>query len=69
MDETILPTEEIFEAAFNFHRKKLFHLCYGYLETLKFPLINSILNYRAWVQYYLLVREENEVMLQKLQRA
>ena len=42
MDETDLPTEEMFEAAFNFRRKKLFHLCYGYLETFKFPHINSI---------------------------
>ena len=51
------------------HCKKLFHLYYGYLEAFKFSLINSILNYRAWVQYHLLVREGNEVMLQKLQRA
>ena len=39
MDETDLPTEEMFEAAFNFRHKKLFHLCYGYLEIFNFLLL------------------------------
>ena len=47
MDETDLPTEQMFEAAFNFRRKKLFHLCYWYLETFKLPLINNISQYQG----------------------
>ena len=47
MDETDLPTEQMFEAAFNFRRKKLFHLCYRYLETFKLPLINNISQYQG----------------------